>query len=409
MSVDAMPRIVRTLLFLISAAPMVTAAEAEPLQDDHAGPRWVSEDGRSEVILEGLFQVTGSVVEGGRSPRANLDLNRMRPELAGRFEDSLHFRVEPNFAADGVELEEAWIGMEIQAKRGILMAGRMKVPFGLEEVRSRRHINFTRFSILNQFSPAEEHGLFLNGKSASGRLEYGLSATDGVESGDSDASVNLAGRIMLHPRAQEPTSKWRNLQLGLAATTGSLNALAGELSVENAAGQEVIQMASGVRLDGDRTRLGFEAAWFDGPWFVQAEHLLVEQGMRASAGAEDVGFSGSYLEVARVLTGESKSFKGVTPDQSFDPATGSGRGAWILAARISELRSDQILRSGGLAATGTYTSSIRNISLGLNWVMNRHMILRQALVRSVYSDDVVVDGEARSGESALMFGLQLHF
>lgn len=397
------------LLALLVAVPTAASARSASLQEDDPGPRWVSADGRSEIILEGLFQITGSVVEGGRSPRANMGLHRMRPELAGRLDDTLHFRVEPNFAADGVELEEAWIGMEVRAKRALLMVGRMKVPFGLEEVRSRRHINFTRFSILNQFSPAEEHGLFLNGKNDSGRWEYGVSASDGVESGDSDASVNLAGRIMLHPRAQEPASRWRNLQLGLAATTGSLNADAGDLSVQNAAGQDVIQMATGVRLDGNRTRLGLEAAWFDGPWFVQAEHILVEQGMRAAGGTQDVGFSGSYLEVARVLTGESKSFKGVTPDQSFDPATGSGRGAWILAARISELRSDQLLQSEGLAATGTYTSSIRNISLGLNWVMNRHMILRQALVRSVYSDDLLVDGEARSGESALMFGLQLHF
>ena len=397
------------LLALLVAVPAAASARTTLFQEDDPGPRWVSADGRSEVILEGLFQVMGSVVEGGRSPRANLGLSRMRPELAGSFDDSLHFRVEPNFAAEGVELEEAWIGMDVRSSRALLMAGRMKVPFGLEEVRSRRHINFTRFSILNQFSPAEEHGLFLNGKSDSGRLEYGVSATDGVESGDSDTSVNLAGRIMLHPHAQEPASRWRNLQLGLAATTGSLNADAGDLSVQNAAGRDVIQMAGGVRLDGDRTRLGFEAAWFDGPWFVQAEHMLMEQGMRAGGGSEDVGFSGSYLEVARVLTGESKSFKGVTPDQSFDPATGNGRGAWILAARISELRSDQLLQSGGLAEAGTYTSSIRNLSLGLNWVMNRHMILRQALVRSVYSDDVFVDGEARGGESALMFGLQLHF
>ena len=41
--------------------------------------------------------------------------------------------------------------------------------------------------------------------------------------------------------------------------------------------------------------------------------------------------------------------------------------------------------------------------------MNDHMILRQALVRSFYSDDVLVDGEPRDGESALLFGLQLHF
>ena len=392
-----------------SLAVLITVIHADAAQDVSPGPRWVSADGRSEVVLEGLFQVNGSVVDEGRSPRATLGLQRMRPELAGRFADSLHFRVEPNFSADEVELEEAWIGMEVLSRHGLLMAGRMKVPFGLEEVRSRRHINFTRFSILNQFSPAEEHGLFLNGKSNSGRWEYGMSATDGVESGDSDASVNLAARIMLHPGAEEPASRWRNLQLGLAATSGSLDAEAKGLSVENAAGQDVIRMADDVLFDGNRTRIGFEAAWFDGPWFVQAEHMLVEQDMSVGGDAANVDFTGSYLEVARVLTGESKSFKGVSPDQPFDPATGSGRGAWVLAARVSELHSDDRLQGGGLAMTGTYTSAIRNISLGLNWVMNDHMILRQALVRSFYSDDVLVDGEPRDGESALLFGLQLHF
>ena len=392
-----------------SLAVLATVIHADASQDVSPDPRWVSADGRSELVLEGLFQVNGSVVDEGRSPRATLGLQRMRPELAGRFAGSLHFRVEPNFSADEVKLEEAWIGMEILSRHGLLMAGRMKVPFGLEEVRSRRHINFTRFSILNQFSPAEEHGLFLNGKSDSNRWEYGVSATDGLESGDSDTSVNLAARLMLHPSAQATASKWRNLQLGLAATTGSLNSVAGDHGVQNAAGQDVIGLAEGVGLQGRRTRFGFEAAWFAGPWFVQAEHMLIQQGMTVDGSAEDVDFSGSYLEVAHVLTGESKSFKGVSPDQPFDPATGSGRGAWVLAARVSELHLDDRLQSGGLAMGGTYTSAIRSVSLGLNWVMNDHMILRQALVRSVYADDVLVGGDSRDGESALLFGLQLHF
>jgi len=395
------------LLFLL--LPNGVRAQAPVPPDPYVGPRWVSADGRSEIVLEGLFQITGSVLGRGRSPRAGFELTRMRPELAGVLDDSLRFRLEPKFTADDVELEEAWVGMNVLSDKGLLMVGRMKVPFGLEEVRSRRHIDFTRFSILNQFSPAEEQGLFLNGKNESGRWEYGLSATDGVESGDAEASVNLAGRVMLHPHAGEDASPWRNLQLGVGATTDAVHMDASGLHVENAAGQEVIRMAAGTRLNGDRLRLGFEAAWFDGPWFVQAEYLHVEQDMVGATGGADVSFAGSYLELAHVLTGESKSFKGVEPDQPFNPSTGTGRGAWVLTARLSELRSDESLLSQGLVAPGTYTPAIRSLSLGLNWVMNRHMILRQALVHSVYSDDVLIDGRFEGGESAFLFGLQLHF
>ena len=58
---------------------------------------------------------------------------------------------------------------------------------------------------------------------------------------------------------------------------------------------------------------------------------------------------------------------------------------------------------------GTYTDNIRSASLALNWVMNRHMVLRHAYVHSFYTDDVSAGGRVQDDEGALLLELQLHF
>jgi hypothetical protein len=124
---------------------------ASPAGDDGQAEGFAlrSADGRDELVIGGLFQVLGRLDDDGRDPRADAQLKRMRPELSGRVRGGFRFQLEPNFAEDGVELEEAWIGPELPHFLGggaQLQVGRGKAPFGLEEVRSRRHIDFPTFS-----------------------------------------------------------------------------------------------------------------------------------------------------------------------------------------------------------------------------------------------------------------------
>jgi hypothetical protein len=123
-----------------------------------------SGDGSAEFRIEGLFQVLSRIGEPRREPSSDFQLKRMRPEFSGRFEDPFIFLPESNFGADETELQEAWIGAELGKMNDQLLIGRVKAPFGLEEVRSRRNIAFPQFSILNQFSPAEQHGVIWNGR-----------------------------------------------------------------------------------------------------------------------------------------------------------------------------------------------------------------------------------------------------
>ena len=63
----------------------------------------------------------------------------------------------------------------------------------------------------------------------------------------------------------------------------------------------------------------------------------------------------------------------------------------------------------GFASLGRYTEHIRSASLGLNWVLNEHVIVRHAYVHGFYSDDVLLGGRAVDNEGALMVEWQLHF
>lgn len=378
-------------------APSALRRPAEPF-------RWTSADGRGELELEGLFQVVLGVFDGDREPSSDAELKRMRPELAGGFE-GLRFRLEPKLTEDDVELEEAWVGVDLAGGDARLMLGRMKAPFNLEEVRSRRHIDFPAFSIVNQLAPAEDHGVFVNGRAAGGLLEYGVAAYNGTGESDTNSSKDVAGRLMVHPFAGREDSVWRNLQVGIAGTYGDQEEGVGGGTIDNEANLPVVTFAPDAALDGERVRAGFEGAWFHGPWMAQAEWVAVRQDMAAGGAEDDVTFEGGYLTLSRVLTGEDKSFAGVRPDAPFDFVTGSGRGAWIVAVRYSELDLDDEL-AGPLTAPGAFTDRIRSGSLGLNWVPNEHAIVRHTLIWSDYDDPIDPVG---SDEVAFVVELQLHF
>jgi phosphate-selective porin len=372
-----------------------------------AGFRLESADG-STLELGALVQVLGRWSDDARDPTAQLDLKRVRPEISGELAGSLAFNLEPNFAEDEVKLEEAWAGPKLLDGHATLHIGRMKAPFNLEEVRSRRHIDFPFFSIVNQLAPAEDHGLFLNGESADRRHEYGFALYNGTGAADTNPSKDVAARWMLHPFAGDDASRFANLQFGMAGTLGSQDEDVGELALKNETRLEIIPFADDARLDGTRERLGLELAWFDGPWFVQSEYLGMRQEMTSAAGAERVLFHGGYLTIARVLTGETRTFAGVSPTAPYDFASGTGHGAWTLAVRYSVLNLDDHLEAA-LIEPGSFTDQVQTGSVGLNWTPSRHAIVRTAVVGSFYEGDIPLDTGSGDREAALLVEFQLHY
>ena len=371
-----------------------------------------SPDGRFEFSIAGRMQFDGLLYGPERDPQSDFLVRRLRLEFSGRFPGGMRFRLEPNFLPGGTEIEEGWLGFDTFDGRALAMFGRMKAPFGLEERNPQANVDFPRFSILHQFSPAEQQGVFLYGHTASEGFGYDLAVYNGSDSSDgsdTNDSKDVAARGVWRPCATREGSAMQHLQFGVAATFGTENDdLTGD-SIDNETQLPVLRYVDDLHLDGQRTRFGLEGAWFHGPWLVQTEWMRVDQEMALASDAETVSYTGAYLTISHVLTGEDRSFGATKPFSPCDLEKGGGRGAWILAARLSQLDTDSDLESAGFVEPGTFTDRIRTASLGLDWVPNEFVILRHALVHSWYDRSVELDDGSASSEDAFLVELQVSF
>ncbi len=392
------------------------AQEAAPtprLQVGYDGGFFVrTQDGTARLALGGLLQVHGNIFEpdlGGRE--SEFLLRRMRFEIGGTFDGRYHFNVEPKFTEDDVDLEEAWIGMDLAEGGPLLHLGRMKEPFSLEELVPLKHIDFVNLSLLNQFVPAEQHGATLYGRTTDGRLEYGAAyfTGDGVEEIDSDRGG--AARCVVHPFGAEENSPFRGLQLGMAATLGRAGQdLSGDGLITEAR-VPFLAFEPGSSLDGRRWRAGAEAAWLRGPLALYGEWMDSRQEMEGGSGEEDVGIGGLTIAASYVLTGEEKTWRGVRPKSPFRPGGGErgGAGAFQVAARFSLLALDDDLVDTGIIAAPSFPRRVRSVEAGLNWYATYHARVKLHYLRTDYARDVAIGGDQRGGEDAILVQFQLHF
>jgi len=123
---------------------------------------------------------------------------------------------------------------------------------------------------------------------------------------------------------------------------------------------------------------GAELAGTYGPFFAQGEyyHFSVDQaGFAAAAPTPTLKFDGAYAEAAWAITGEHRPYErstgaygGLTPAHPFS-LTGSGWGAWELAARWSYINlNSNVLTGVAPAASGGIGGGRQTVyTLGLNW------------------------------------------
>ncbi|MBI4564809.1 MAG: hypothetical protein HY716_08985 [Planctomycetes bacterium] len=349
----------------------------------------------AKLALEGLLQVNGVFFEPKAAHESEFVLRRMRLEFSGEFFERWYFHIEPKFVADGVELEEAWLGVKFDTH--LVMLGRMKEPFSWEEIASQRHMDMINFSILNQFVPAEDHGITVNGNFDF--LEYGVGFYNGTGSDDTTSDKDGALRLLLHP--------WRGLQFGGAATFGRQDLDIGGDELKTEARVPWAEYLPGTTLEGERVRLGAEAAFLEGPFAISAELMQIREELNDTT----VHFKGGYVQASYVLTGEGKAWKGqgiriwkgVSPAHPFlkDPDIG----AWQLVARWSRLLLDDELRP----FLANFPDRIDSYTFGVNWYANEFVKVKVNYLRTIYDENIVLGGKTRDNEDALIFQLQVMF
>lgn len=370
-----------------------------------------SDDGAYRLRLGGYAQLDGRFYLAD-SARAGVDtwvLRRARLIVQGTVARFFDFYIAPDFGGGNTVLQDAYLELRATPKFRV-RAGKFKVPFGLERLRSAAALLFVERALPTAIAPNRDLGVQIHGELLGGVLLYQAGVFNGVvDGGSADADTNdgkdLAGRVFVEPFGRGHGKALARLGVGLAATRGEQS---GALPSYRSGGQlGFFSYASGVTADGTRTRLSPQGQWSCGALGLFGEYARSSQRVRRGDDLVRVSNSAWQVAAAIVLTGEEAAPGGVKPKRSFDPAKGQW-GALELAVRRNALTIDADAFARGLADPARSARRARAWGLGLNWYLNRNVRQVLAFERTVFTGGAA-GGAHRQTENALLVRSQVSF
>lgn len=359
------------------------AASGPKVTTNYDGLKVESADGRFKLRVGGRIQADANVFNQDRTPLGDgLELRRARLKAQGTLYENFAYKLEANFETDGTTtVTDGWIAYKGFKPLGlplILTAGHQKVPFSQQSMTSSNWQVFQERSLQDAFID----------NSATGRRRLGLVARSYGERwlfsagvfgegigypSDDDENFGAAGRLLFYPIVEEGKlltvggavyyRDWRRNQ-----TPDSPADLQFAARPEaHIAGAKLIDTGRLFDLD-DMIMYNVEVSGVLGSFHAQGEYTGASVRRRDPA---DLSFGGWYVQAGYFLTGEHRNYdrssgkyRRITPNSMVGDG---GIGAWEIAARYSEmdLSSESIL--GGKE---------RNVTIGLNWWLNRSLMLR---------------------------------
>lgn len=399
-----------------------------------------SADGSHIIRLRGILQADHRLfIEGANDVRNRTDqragdlneagfhdasdtwlLRRLRPTLEGTLFGKYDFRIMPDFAGGTVALIDGYIDARLNPAFKIRV-GKFKSFVGLERLQSAADIKFLERSyVTNTLLPNRDLGIAVHGDLFGDRLNYAFGIMSGVSDGGNistgpefDSRKEFTGRVFATPFVND-ASVLSGLGIGAAVTytdvagernlnftnTTPADATRNGLSGYLTDGQNTFFRYSGAAVaDGMRLRISPQAYYYWGPLGILSEYARVIQDVSLTTGGSPAaGGPGSntvftpnsgrqlhhqawHVSVSYLLTGETASFRGVTPLRNFE--FGKGWGAWELVGRYSEiiLDDDTFKNPAGTSFTGGYANlsesarRARSWTVGVNWYLNQSVRL----------------------------------
>ena len=358
-----------------------------------------SEDGRFKFRLGGRVQADWSVFDQDQTPLGDgLELRRARLKAQGTMYQNFAYKLEANFETNGdTNVTDGWIsykGFEPLGHPLILTAGHQKVPFSQQSMTSSNWQVFQERSLQDSFidNPATGRrrlGLVARSYGERWLLSAGVFGEGIGYPDDSNENFGTATRLLFYPLIEER----KGLAVGGAVyyRDWKRNDPAGDLKFAarpeaHIAGAKLIDTGELFDVD-DLIMYNVEATGVFGSFHAQGEYTGTSVRRR---GASDLSFGGWYVQAGYFLTGEQRNYdrqsgkyNRITPKAMVGDG---GIGAWEIAARYSEM---------DLSSKDVRGGKERNVTLGLNWWLNRSLMLRFNYVYAnpdPTSDEIVVGG-----------------
>jgi len=343
--------------------------------------------------------------------RETFALRRARLLFEGTLFENVDFRVMPDFGGSALTLQDAYVNLRYWPAAQ-LQAGQFKSPFGLERLQSATALTFIERGFPTQLAPNRDLGVMFHGDFHEGLIQYQLAALNGVPDGasspvDSDDGKDVVARVFAQPFLETAWAPLQGLGLGFAASYGEQQRAVTPGYRTN--GQDVFfRYATGVVEDGERLRLGPQASYYWGPFGSTFEWTRSEVDITGPSGSGEAEARAWQVAASWVLTGESASYRGVTPRNPLRPGEATW-GAFELAARFHRLEIDDDVFAGGFASLTASASQADAWTLGVNWYLNPFVKLALNYERTEFEDGGAVLGTDRPDESLLLTRFQLSY
>ena len=350
--------------------------------------------------LRGLAQADSRwfIQNGGTTPSETFLLRRARLISEGTFYRDFDFQLVTEFGggsatAQSPTILDANLAYRV-APEFAVKAGKFKSPVGLEVLQSDRDRTFIESGLPTQLVPNRDLGVQISGDLLDGRLSYAAAVLNGTADGTSANNTDIegkkeaAGRLFTHPFLNSDHEWLQGFGFGLGASYGNAETASnlpnGGKGTYVTDGQQtwftykstVAGDTTGAITDGAHWRLSPQGYYYLGSFGLLGEYVISDQRYRNGNGTAAVPFKFTSLDntawqiaLSYVLTGESPSYKSVTPRHNLNLSEGTW-GAFEVAARYSELDIDRDAFTGFADPTKSARAA-HALTLGLNWYPNR--------------------------------------
>lgn len=351
-------------------------------------------------------------------------LRRVEPTIEGSWGPLIGFKVQAQLAGDSATLNDAYLDLRFDP-RASLRLGKLKQPFGLEQLQSSSALAAIERGLPTELVPARDYGVQLQGDLARNTLNYavgifngGVDGRDAVSS-NPDNELEASARVFWEP-FKNSANAWSGLGVGIASSVGDVfgqgnNSLPRYRTLGQA---QFFAYRNEVAADGLHRRWSPQAYYYNGPLGLLGEYVTSEQEVRLVSGANAGRMKHLENEAWQVvgswvLTGEDASYKGVArPNHPFTVG-GAGWGAFELVARYGELDIDDnafplFANPNPSATSAASASGVDAWTIGLNWYLTQNLKLITNYTQATF-DGGAAAGADREDEKTLFTRAQVSF
>jgi phosphate-selective porin OprO/OprP len=262
-----------------------------------------------------------------------------------------------------------------------LRFGQFKEPFSLEQYTGDASILFVERSMGYYLTPQRDVGLMAYASLWDDRIVYGLGIFNGdggddAPGGGSD-DPEITGRILFSPFRGRGAALYQNLQIGGSFGYAHIDRANVNTRVRTTGLTPVFDLSTSAKVNAisdvdNRTRLGAELGWTDGPLALTGEYIHVRFRDLATESADfDLDLEEYYIALLWMITGETPALrKGVIqplkPRKSLGPCGWGGLG---LAVRYDLFSADDSAYETVITA-GESVREVEAYTIALKWYLN---------------------------------------